>query len=251
MSRYRIAMIAALALCVLDYHVVRSGWLAGIALFVFVVLTSFGVALPHWNLFGAFICRGETTEKKVALTFDDGPDPSSTPALLDLLRVEGVKATFFCIGHRVDAHPKLAARIASEGHEIGNHTHAHSNLTNFYFSWMLKADILRGQRSVERATGIQPMRFRPPMGLSNPALFFVTRRLKLPVIGWTARGFDTRVQEPERVVARIVSKLSPGGIILLHDGGIPRERLLTTVTALLAELKKSGYQVVPLAELLS
>lgn len=250
MSRYRIAIFITVGICLLAVYVLGSTILEVLAIAALVVITGLGVSLPHWQFFGPFICHGATREKKVALTFDDGPDPESTPALLDLLHARGVRATFFCIGKRVEENPELAARIVREGHEIGNHSHAHSNLTNFYMPWQFLSDIRRANDAIRRATGATPARYRPPMGLSCPAMFFATRRLKMPVIGWTARGFDTRVKDPERIVARIVRKLSPGGVILVHDGRIPRERLEETVTTLLDKLKTLGYEVVPLAELL-
>ena len=89
------------------------------------------------------------------------------------------------------------------------------------------------------------------MGLSNPRIFRVARELKLAVIGWNARGLDTQITEPGKIVARIVRRLQPGGIILLHDGNIPAARVITTVKLLLAGLRERGYEVVRLDELLT
>jgi peptidoglycan/xylan/chitin deacetylase (PgdA/CDA1 family) len=227
-----------------------------ILLFLAVVVTlliviALGVAIPQLKLFGPFICRGAGTRRCVALTFDDGPDPRSTPQLLELLRAAGVQAAFFSVGERVAANPELAARIVREGHLLQNHSYEHSNATNFFTTKRLRKELERTQAVIEQATGVAPRWFRPPMGLSNPRVFEAARALDLGVVGWTARGLDTRIKEPERIVARIVRKLEPGAIILLHDGGISPDRLLPTVRTLLDRVLAEGYEVVRLDQLLA
>jgi peptidoglycan/xylan/chitin deacetylase (PgdA/CDA1 family) len=193
---------------------------------------------------------GRTNARQIALTFDDGPDPRSTPLLLDLLGQSNVKAAFFCIGKSVAAHPELVARIAREGHLVENHSFSHSNATNFFTVTRLREELSRTQSVIETATGAKPSCFRPPMGLSNPRIFKAAGNLGLRVVGWSARGLDTRITDPARVVNRIVRCLRPGAIILLHDGNIPPERLLLTVKTLLDRVQTLGYEVVRLDRLL-
>src|SRR5262249_40174528 len=150
-----------------------------------------GVAFPQLSLFGRFICRGNGALRRVALTFDDGPDAQSTPALLDLLRTERLQAAFFCVGRRVETERELAARIVRDGHLLENHSFAHSNLTNFFSVGRLRTELEQTQAAVQQATGLAPKLFRPPMGLSNPRVFRAARLLGLKVIGWSARGLDT------------------------------------------------------------
>lgn len=221
-----------------------------IVVVVFLLAMGFGVALPQWRMFGPFICEGRASQREVAITFDDGPDPRSTPALLDLLRNENVPATFFCIGRNVAAHPDIVALIAKEGHLLGNHTYHHSNLTNCFGVARLTEEMSRTQISIRDAAGTAPVYFRPPMGLSNPRVFHAAADVGLKVIGWTARGIDTQIRDSNRVVQRILRGVRPGAIILLHDGNIPPERLLTTVKLLLAKLREQGYQFVRLDHLL-
>jgi peptidoglycan/xylan/chitin deacetylase (PgdA/CDA1 family) len=216
----------------------------------FFVLFGLGIAIPQLRLFGNFICSGGWSKKQVALTFDDGPDPRSTPQLLDLLRAEKIPAAFFCIGKHVENNPELAARILREGHLVENHSFAHSNFTNFYRHKKLKVELLRAQSAIEKATSVAPKFFRPPIGLSNPNTFRVANELKLQVIGWNIRSFDTITAKPQKIIARIRRNLWPGSIILLHDGNIPAEKLLATVKSLLDTLRGLGYQVVRLDELL-
>lgn len=249
MSRYRICALIALALCGL---VVARGQPAGcwFVLGGFTVLIGLGVAFPQMSFFGPFRCRGNTGSRQVALTFDDGPDARSTPALLELLRAEAVPATFFLIGKRAAAESELTARIAREGHLLGNHTYHHSNLTNCFGPRRLREELQLTQAAIAAATGEAPAYFRPPMGLSNPFTFFVARKLGLQVLGWTIRSLDTRITEPERVVTRVTNRLTPGAIVLLHDGNIPAERLVRTVKLLLARLREQNYRVVRLDKLM-
>lgn len=209
-----------------------------------------GVAIPRLSFFGPFICSGNPTRREVALTFDDGPDPRSTPALLEVLREQEVEAAFFVIGKKVAAEPNLANLILRGGHLLENHTYAHSYATNLYTTKQLTAELTRTQQTIEKATGITPHFFRPPVGLSNPNIFHAANALRLKVIGWTIRSLDTRLTDPERIVRRIERQLRPGAIILLHDGNIPAERLVVTVKLLLTKLREHGYEVVRLDRML-
>jgi peptidoglycan-N-acetylglucosamine deacetylase len=235
---------------------VSAWWLSsmvlfGVATLIFLIVISLGVVFPRMRLFGEFICRGKSSLRRVALTFDDGPDERSTPALLELLREAHIQAAFFGIGKRVAAHPELAARIVREGHLLENHSHAHSNLTNLFSVKKLREDFFLASWEIENATKTTPRFFRPPMGLSNPRIFKAASALSLKVIGWTARGLDTKLTDPKKIVARIERRLKPGAIILLHDGNIPAERLLATVKLLLEKLRALEYEIVRLDRILT
>lgn len=249
MSRFHITTIIALLLCVALLVSEKLILLAAVVVALLIV-TGLGVAFPQLGFFGKFICRGDKSRRCVALTFDDGPDVRSTPALLDLLRDEKIEVAFFCIGKNVAAGRELTARIAREGHVLGNHTFNHSNATNFFTVVRLRDELVRTQEAIQASAGVAPEFFRPPMGLSNPRVFRVARKLGLRVIGWNARGLDTISTDPARIVARIGRGLAPGGIILLHDGNIPSGRLVLTVKMLLAMLRERGYEVVRLDKML-
>jgi peptidoglycan/xylan/chitin deacetylase (PgdA/CDA1 family) len=210
-----------------------------------------GVSFPQWQLFGKSLCAVTTRRKRVALTFDDGPDAENTPALLALLAKREIRATFFCIGNRVSQQPELIRRMAADGHEIENHTFQHSPATNLFSLRRLRDDLSQAQTEIQRATGRTPAFFRPPVGLTNPRIFRVTGELGLKIVGYTARGLDRRTDMPEKIVGRLLRKLHPGAIFLLHDAGVPRERLLAVVTLLLDKLEAEGYQCVRLDELLA
>ena len=248
-TRFHITLFLAANLAALS---VASGnwlWLAAVAVAMFFVI-GLGVALPQMKFFGPFICEGDASKKQVALTFDDGPDARSTPALLDLLRESKIEAAFFCIGKRIVPEPALAQRILAEGHMLENHSFAHSNTTNFFTVPQLIGDLSQAQAAIQAATSHVPTLFRPPVGLSNPNVFRAAKTLGLRVVGWSIRSLDTKINEPEKIVARIERGLKPGAIILLHDGNIPAERLVLTVKLLLTKLREHGYEVVRLDKLI-
>jgi len=249
LSRYQILKVITLLLGALAL------WRHDVPLFSAVIVVSLaivalGVKIPQLRFFGPYVCQGLGARRCVALTFDDGPDKRSTPALLELLMKAKVEAAFFCVGKRVAAHPDLAARIVQEGHLLENHSYSHSNTTNLFTLARLQGELTQTQTAIQQASGVAPKLFRPPMGLSNPRIFKAAHALGLTVVGWTARGLDTKLTEPKQIVARIVRGLRPGAIILLHDGNIPTERLLTTVKTLLDTLATLGYEVVRLDKLL-
>ena len=250
MTRFHISALVA-AILIVAALVTTKWWLLYSTLAVFSVVMGLGVAIPPLRFFGAYICRGDPEKRQVALTFDDGPDPRSTPALLELLREHKVEAAFFAIGEKVEAEPKLAKDILLSGHLLENHSYQHSNATNFYPAAKLRAELIRGQQVIEKHTGTTPHFFRPPIGLSNPNTFRVAGALNLQVIGWDIRGLDTRITDPIKVVRRIERGLRHGAIILLHDGNIPVARLVATVRLLLARLREHGYEVVRLDRMLN
>jgi peptidoglycan/xylan/chitin deacetylase (PgdA/CDA1 family) len=250
MKRYHLVAIVAVGLAV------YAGLSHSLALFLgvvagFVVAVGLGVTCPRLRFFGPFVCRGDRTRDWVAITFDDGPDPRSTPQLLELLHHRRVPVTFFCVGRRVAEHPGLAAQMFREGHLLENHSQTHNTRMNFFSYKRLESEMKQAQAAIQQATGETPKFFRPPLGYSNPRVFRAAQSAGLTVVGWTVRGFDTVDTNPDRIVKRIARRLKPGAIILLHDGNIPADRLLTTVKTLLDTVHMLGYEVVRLDRLLS
>ena len=192
------------------------------------------------NRFG-YLCRVETRAPVVAFTFDDGPDPNSTPALLDVLAQYGARATFFLDGPAAERSPALVRRIAAEGHAIGVHGWAHSSAAQNPAMRGLRAQLSDIRRSA-RAIGVKSHLYRPPYGhesmWTRPAAWLLGYRL----VYWSASVEDWNVSSPEALVERIRSGLRPGEIILLHD----RLRHATDVGAF-----DRGYVVQAVASLLN
>lgn len=214
-------------------------------------LSTWGVVSIRSGLFGPARTRGSGTRPEVALTWDDGPDPDSTPALLDLLRARGVRGCFFCVGERARAHPQLVRRIADEGHLVGNHSQRHAWGTNFLGTSALALELSQAQACLAEASGQLPRYYRPPVGLMNHAVDGATRAVGLEVIGWSVRSLDTtRRRAPERVVRRVLARVHPGALVLLHDGGLPAARVVAIASGILDGLAARGLTARRLDEVL-
>jgi len=163
--------------------------------------------------------RGDRHGRRVALTFDDGPDPRLTPLVLDLLDRQRIKATFFCIGERARRHPELVREIDRRGHQLANHSFEHTWRMNFWPPVRVAKSMVRGGRALARATGAFPRGYRAPVGIKSPAQALMSWRLGLDCVGWTRSAGDggRRVLRPA-ALARLAAAARPGDIILLHDG---------------------------------
>ena len=158
----------------------------------------------------------------VAITIDDGPDPHVTPQVLSQLDLHGARATFFCVGVRVERYAELAREIVARGHDIENHSQRHRHDFSLLGPGGMSAEISRAQESILRATGTSPRFFRAPAGLRNPFLDPVLTRLHLRLASWTRRGFDTVNADANAVYRRLTTRLEDGDILLLHDGNAAR-----------------------------
>lgn len=153
----------------------------------------------------------------VALTFDDGPDPASTPGFLDLLAARRVQATFFMLGSMVARSPRLAAEIAEAGHEVAVHGWDH-RYTILRGPLDMYQDLARARDAVSAATGQQPRFFRPPYGVLSSGALLAARKLELTPVLWSAWGREwARGATPESVVTTVLAGLGGGGTVLLHD----------------------------------
>jgi peptidoglycan-N-acetylglucosamine deacetylase len=182
-------------------------------------------------------------QRKVAITFDDGPNPEVTPWVLDQLDEYQVKATFFCVGVSVQKHFLCAREIVKRGHLIQNHSLSHAYAFSTFGYKRLYADIDSAQKIIADQTGQLPVLFRAPAGMRNPLLDPVLSKLGMHLMTWSKRGLDTIEKKPETVFSRIVKNLGPSDIMLIHDGNPGRtpanELTLTTVLpALLAHCQR-------------
>ena len=230
-------------------------WALGAVAANHLVLTGAGL-WPRSTLLGPNLVRlpaAAAARRQVALTFDDGPDPHTTPRVLDLLDGAGVKASFFCIGRQAQAHPALVREIVARGHRVENHGHTHTK--HFAtFGWRrLSEDIGTAQRTLAELSGQRPRFFRPLGGLRSPLLDPALAQQGLRLASWTRRGFDSVERDPRRVLARLTRGLAAGDILLLHDGDAARTPggepvVLEVLPPLLRALRDSGLQPVTLAE---
>jgi peptidoglycan/xylan/chitin deacetylase (PgdA/CDA1 family) len=201
-------------------------WTLGSVLFNHALLTALGL-WPRSTLLGPNLTRlpGSAAERgEIALSIDDGPEVAVTPRVLDVLDEHRAKATFFCVGRRVEQYRDLAREIVHRGHVIENHTYRHLNHFSLLGLRGLGEEIERAQEAIGEVTGRRPMFFRAPAGLRSPLLDPVLARLRLRLASWTRRGFDAVNRDADSVYARLVTGLGAGDILLLHDGHAARTR---------------------------
>jgi peptidoglycan/xylan/chitin deacetylase (PgdA/CDA1 family) len=190
---------------------------------------------------GSVVNRGPRGARLVALTFDDGPS-SYTPAILRILREKRVPATFFMLGDQVAADPAGARRVLASGHEIGNHSSDHALLPGF--SNLKKAD-----RQIRRATGFEPCLFRPPYGALDPSVKQSARDLGMTSIIWDIDTSDWSTPGSGSIRARI-REAGPGSIVLMHDGGGPRDQTVDALPGAIHDLRSRGFSFVTVSRLL-
>lgn len=190
--------------------------------------------------------------KQIALTFDDGPDAYYTPQILDILKQYNIKATFFIIGVRAEAHPEIVHRIFDEGHSIGNHTWDHPLMTKIQAD-KVQEEVDKTEEELYKITGVRTAMFRPPYGALAPQQVKEISSMGYNIIDWSV---DTRdwAKTPTPEIMKFVSKeVYPGGIILQHCAGGKNEDLSNTVKALpeiINLLEKQGYSFVPVQDIL-
>jgi peptidoglycan/xylan/chitin deacetylase (PgdA/CDA1 family) len=153
----------------------------------------------------------------VVLTFDDGPHPEGTPAVLDVLSRAGARATFFVVGEQVERRPGLVAEIDAAGHGVALHGYRH-RLQLRLTPAQIRDDLMRGRAAIEDAVGASPVWHRPPYGIYSPAGLRAARGAGLRPLLWSRWGKDWRKHtSPPRIAARVLSGIVPGDVILLHD----------------------------------
>lgn len=227
--------------------------LAGAGVFVHAVVS------PDARLFGQVCNRSPLTEeegeRQVALTFDDGPWPESTPTTLRILEHHKAKAAFFLIGSRVAQYPDLVRQITDGGHLLANHSWHH-----FHHGWRRSAafwrdEITRTNDAIARSAGVRPRLFRPPLGFKGPGMMRACRELRMQTVTWTRRAFDGVPTTSQRVLSRLSGRTRGGDILCLHDGIDPFGRrnpqaTLDALDPLITAIKSRGLHFARVDELI-
>ncbi|MES2364996.1 MAG: polysaccharide deacetylase family protein [Pseudomonadota bacterium] len=233
-------------------------WALGAVLANHALLTLLGLwPRSHW--LGSNWTRlpaAATARNEIALTIDDGPDPIVTPQVLDMLDRYAIQATFFCIGEKAAQYPDLCREIVQRGHAVENHSQYHRH----HFAMMgyvgFRRELQAAQDTLTTITGQRPLFFRAPAGLRNPFLDPALAQLDLQLASWSARGFDTRINDAERIKAKLLDGLWAGSILLVHDGNAARTSsgipvILDVIPAVLAAASTAKLRFVTLRHALS
>lgn len=210
---------------------------------------------PTGQWYGPTFVRLPRNSRKLALTFDDGPNDPYTSQLLEVLARHKVKATFFMVGRYVESRPDLVRSVAEAGHAIGNHTYAHPNLI-FLSQGRVQAEIEGCTRALSDAVGQHSPLFRPPFGGRRPASLRVARSLGLKPVMWNVTGWDWKASSAEYIERKITSRVRGGDVILLHDGGhermgVDRSPTVAATERVIARYKAEGYEFVTVPEMIA
>jgi peptidoglycan-N-acetylglucosamine deacetylase len=193
------------------------------------------------------ICRAKTNQKQIALSFDDGPDPSATDSVLEILSREKVEAAFFCIGKNIIGRESLLKKMYVSGHLIANHSFSHDRYFDFFSSKKMLADLQAMDQITEKIIGCKPVFFRPPYGVTNPNVSRAVKAGNYVAIGWSVRSLDTMIKDQKILFSRL-ARVRPGDIILFHDRS---QAMLAILPEFIRSLKSNGFQIIRLDKLLN
>jgi peptidoglycan/xylan/chitin deacetylase (PgdA/CDA1 family) len=239
-----------IALCLIVWLHIFSGislmWLILLGS-VYLALAIYGTSVIHSNFYGRPYCYANTSEKEIALSFDDGPNQEYTPKVLSTLAQYNAPATFFVIGKNIQGNENILKQIDAEGHAIGNHSYTHSYFLDFKSVRGFKDELNRTAESVFNITGKRMKLFRPPYGVTTPHLVKAARMLNYRVIGWSIRSLDTTADTAQVITDRVQKQIKPGAIVLFHD---TTDKTVEALKQMLDFAKENGYKIVSVEQLL-
>ena len=226
-------------------------WVIDVAAILLLTLGAWGMFGASSPLFGGVVDGKRIRRDVVALTFDDGPSLETTPRILEILRAEGVRATFFVLGKHAERHPELVEQIVRDGHELGNHGYDHGILA-FAGATEVHRQLQRTERLLRRAGGPPVRVFRAPHGFRSPFVARTARRLGYITCAWSAGVFDTAKPGADVIVARSTKALKPGAILLLHDadgwGDDDRSQTAEALPGIIAAARGRGLEFLTMSE---
>jgi peptidoglycan/xylan/chitin deacetylase (PgdA/CDA1 family) len=217
---------------------------------------AYGLFCPNSQLFGKVIWKGDSADSKaIALTFDDGPHPDATTAILDQLAQNHIPATFFVIGAHAKRWPDLIRRMADEGHLVANHSYDHKLTGLIYRGGYWRDQIRRTNDVIEQITGDRPTLFRPPMGFKHWQVIQAARAEGMHTVNWSRRARDGVATTSKKILDRLVEPSVAGDIILLHDGIVeslprPTEPTIEALGDLIQGLRKRDLEITRLDKLI-
>ena len=200
------------------------------------------------GFFFKVICSGNTTGKKMAISFDDGPVSEQTIAILDTLQQYNVKAAFFCIGNRIKGNEAILKTIHQQGHLIGNHSYSHGHLFDFLSAKKMLDDLRQMDHSVQDVLSVTPRFFRPPYGVTTPGMKYAVEKGNYITVGWNIRSFDTVITDEEKLFTKVAGAIKPGAILLFHDSG---KATLAVLPRIIEHARSLGYEFVRLDKLIN
>jgi len=215
---------------------------------IYLACLIYGSSVIQANFFVPATCSADTTDKIIALSFDDGPHSDYTPQVLALLAQYNATATFFVIGKHIHGNENLLQQIVAEGHSIGNHSYSHSFFIDFKNVQGFKDELNQTAELIFKVIGKRVKLFRPPYGVTTPSLAKAAKLLDYQLIGWNIRSLDTTKDTVEIITQRVQSQMKSGAIILLHDTS---PKTIQVLEQTLCFAQQQGYKMVSVERLLN
>lgn len=241
-----IVLLAVLIAVNIQYGL--TGYIYPVVVVTYSLIVFWGCYNVGSNFFIPIVTRAATGKKEIAISFDDGPAASYTPEILQVLQAEKVPAAFFCIGNRIAGNEALLQQIHAGGHIIGNHSYTHHFWFDMYSAKKMQEDLALMDAATQKATGLTPKLFRPPYGVTNPNLAKAIRKGGYTPVGWSVRSMDTVIKDEAVLLSKIKAGIAPGAVFLFHD---TCKVTLAVLPAFIQEVKKRGYNIIPLDKLLN
>ncbi|MBT3980127.1 MAG: polysaccharide deacetylase family protein [Bacteriovoracaceae bacterium] len=182
------------------------------------------------------------SKNKIFLTFDDGPNEFCTPLVLELLKKHQVCSTFFLVGKNIESTKDVATKMIGDGHGIGNHSYDHHTLNYFKGVGAIKRWISGGEQVIRKHLNVGPIGFRPPVGIRTPELKIALRKLKVPLIGWNIRFYDTLLAFDFKRSLKKIENIRSGDIILMHDSHRGAEHFVGELEKFIVHMKERGFE---------
>ncbi len=205
-------------------------------------------------IFGTIFWKGKAGKNLIALTFDDGPNEPFTSQVIDILKGQKIRATFFIVGQNAERFPGSIRQLFDEGHELGNHTWTHEVLP-LKTPAQIRDELTRTSDLIEKSTGSRPTLFRSPHGWRNPWVNRVVRECGMVPVAWTLGVWDTDRPGEEEILRRTLDGARDGCVLLLHDGrgleeGADSSQLVRALPKIIDELRHRGFEFVTLSEMI-
>lgn len=250
-----VLIFGTVAYLLLFFYATTTTMVAGAVLFIILLWFSLSIFVVQVPFFYGAKTKGDSSKTEVALTFDDGPHPKYTSKVLDILKEDDVKATFFLVGNKAQENSAVIRRMVKEGHQIGNHSMSHTHLLSLQREKNQIKEMEECQAAIFDTAGISPLYYRPPMGYKTPSTLKAAKILGLTIVGWDIKGWDVFQTDPAKIASSVLNRVGRGSIILLHDSSsitgksTDRAPMIEALSIIIAGLKERGLKPVTLEEL--
>jgi peptidoglycan/xylan/chitin deacetylase (PgdA/CDA1 family) len=241
-------VVLILLLLLADLYLTIPVVLYFIVVLAYLVLIAIGSSKVSSGFFMSVICKGSTGLNAVSLTFDDGPDPERTPAILEVLRSNQINAAFFCIGRKISGNEELIHRIDREGHILANHSYSHHFFFDFFPAGRIAGELEQTNKIISELIQKKPAFFRPPYGVTTPHIAKAVKFGNFVTIGWNRRSLDTVMKTTNGLLKRTTSGIKAGDIILLHDTS---DLTVSSLQELINRIRECGLSIVRLDQLIN